>query len=60
MNPGHVMTNYISVYSIHDILEKVTKNEGTILMPATEIALDLGWICTLQGYRGNHYGSPWS
>ena len=48
--------NYISVDSIEEALKTVKKNGGTICIPKTEIAPNMGWIASFQDTEKNMLG----
>ncbi|PJA47466.1 glyoxalase [Candidatus Uhrbacteria bacterium CG_4_9_14_3_um_filter_36_7] len=56
VNPGHVFTNYIQVDSIEQMLQDISINGGTIVMPKTEIAPAMGWIAMFKDTEDNLMG----
>ncbi len=56
MQPGQMMTNYITVESIEQTLETVTENGGTVIMPKTAIAPGMGFIAMFKDPENNMMG----
>lgn len=54
--PGQPFMNYISVDSIDERLKEIKDNGGTIMLPKTEIAPNMGWIAAFQDPEGNMMG----
>jgi uncharacterized protein len=56
MSPQQPFMNYIRVDSIKTMIEKISANRGTIVMPKTEIAPEMGWIATFRDTENNLMG----
>lgn len=56
MNPGQVFTNYISVDSIDESVNKIKEQGGEVCMEKTEIAPGMGWIAMFKDTEGNMMG----
>lgn len=55
-HPDQPFMNYISVDSIDEKLKMVTEAGGTVQMPKTEIAPNMGWIAAFKDPEGNIMG----
>ena len=55
-NAGQPFMNYISVDSIDEMLKTIEANGGTVALPKTEIAPNMGWIAAFKDTENNLMG----
>lgn len=54
--PDQPFMNYIQADSIDETLMLIVEHGGTVLMPKTEIALNMGWIAAFRDTEDNIMG----
>ncbi len=55
-NTGQPFMNYIHVDSIDEMFKTIIANGGTVALPKTEIAPNMGWIAAFKDTEGNLMG----
>lgn len=54
-SPQHIVTNYITVYSIDEYASKIEKSGGKVIIPKTKLP-DMGFIAVCLDSENNMFG----